>query len=239
MNKYDLVYNGLLKSGLLADFSDFIEVVSTVCAITGDTITQGVHIKYVFSETFTNRDFIKYNSTYVSVPVYLSLGLVCKGQKERNIGIRMKNFICTDDTFLFLPRDQLRQTFSSLPVDPFLLSITFDNKKHTIFNSEINLDRDNFIVGTDEGAIRVNKSLFEDLYAIAQKWYSVPRSKVKIKDPPTFFSKKDILYGVNSFDKIMEYGLDDYVRENETLKVHRGTKLLKLVVFMLNKEVKK
>ena len=70
-----------------------------------------------------------------------------------------------------------------------------------------------------------------------QPWYSVITEKADTKAQPTYFTKDDIMNGCKNYKRIENYGINKYILENQQIEQWRGSQILKLLVFCLNKKI--
>ena len=208
---------------------------NTVCSFTGDEIKEGVSNKDLIKSTFTDHEYIKHDSGFSSVNTALCIEAVIKTEKGFN-SLRNYSYLVTDDSFKILQRENILSIIQTPPVKPFVLVVTFSNKKHTSYKSIVNYNRNTFVITTDIGNCEVKKECLDELLPIIEKWYSVIPEKATTKQLPTHFTKEEIKTGKVPNYKITAYGLDKFMAENEVIQKYRNTLFIDLIVHILNKQ---
>jgi hypothetical protein len=213
-----------------------IEQVDTVCAFTGQHISEGVPLKKLIKKTFTDQELIRYPSDYASVDIALMMERVISGQKGLT-SLRNYSFYATEKELKLLKRDEILSLLLEIPKAPFQIAITFSHKKHIAYRCRINFDRTKFIITTDKGNVNFDKLIAADIVLILQRWYKILPGQETSKLQPTYFTKKEISGEViPKTSKIKEYGIKYYFKENQFLDKYRKTLLFELLVYILNKK---
>lgn len=221
---------------------DFIEYekkqgIDTVCRMCGCPITSGYSTKDVIKKTFTDYDYLRFESDHVCADCTVCLGKIAyeKNGETKETYLRCFSFLATDHEFITLPRVELLPLILNPPNPPFALTITYLGQKHTAFKSHLNYDRFIFLIRTDKGDVLVDVALARQISEISQRWYSEQPEK------PTFtwFTKDEILHGCSNLMKIENYGLQKYFQENQLLSQWRGLPLFELIIHCLQKEGQK
>lgn len=210
-----------------------IEDVNTICLFTGLPIAKGIHKNQVIKNTFTDLEFLKYKSDYVSVEVASTMTNIIKS-KTRPASLRNYSFVANEDHLILLKRNELLKTLLSPPKPPFFFCLSFNNKKHLAFKSRVNFNTENYHLTTDLGDCFVEKYKVKKILPVIQKWYTVVPEKATTKAEPTYFTKEEILQGSKNYTRIDNYP-GNYFQENSQIEKYRGTMLLKVLVHCLIK----
>lgn len=210
--------------------------IDSICMFTGRHINEGVHRKNIISDRFNDHEYLRYPSDYLSVDAALCIAPVIKGEKGYN-SLRNYSFLATENEFRILQRGEIMDVLLCPPQPPFVIAVTFSNKKHTAFKTIPALDRGRFIVTTDKGQVMINHDLISELVPVIQKWYTVVAGKEDSSMLPTYFTKDEILFGSSNFKRILEYGEEQYFSENAIIDRYRCSLLLTLIVHVLNKKL--
>lgn len=211
-----------------------VDKISTVCSFTGLHIKRAISNKDLIKKTFTDQEWIKYPTGYSSIEAALCIEPVISGNKGLN-SLRNYSFIVTDSELKILKRDEIISMLLNPPSYPFILCVTFSNKKHISYKSSINYSATSINVTTDQGDVLIEKSILLAILPIIQNWYTIIEGKKGSSQESTFFTKKEILNGCNIYKKIVDYGVEKYFRENQYIDQYRNTAFLKLIVHLLNK----
>lgn len=217
------------------DFSklDNVEDVDTICLFTGQKITKGIHRKHVIKSTFTDLEFLKFDSDYVSLDVASTMTNILPG-KTRPVSLRNYSFLAIEKELKLLKNSELLPFLVAPPEPPFFFCISFNNKKHLAFKAKLNFSRENFLITTDIGDCLIEKSKVEEILPVIQKWYTVISEKADTKAEPTYFTKDEILKGSKNYKRIESYP-GNYFQEDQFIQKYRGTMLLKILVHCLIK----
>ncbi len=211
--------------------------VDSICSFSGQRITKGILRKDFISSTFTDYQYLKYDSDYVGLDIALCMEYVIPNGKGKLISLRFKSFYVSEDSIRFLNREDLEGLIFNIPNDKFVLCVSFGFKKHISFKSEINYNRNIFNVYTDKGVCQIDVFQIKELYSILKNWYTVIDGKEDTSQQVTYFTKDDILYGCGNLSRIMNY-TGNYYYESEYISRYRNTFLLEFLVHILNKRVK-
>lgn len=208
------------------------------CAFTQEIVMQACKLKDVLSSVFSEWQYVRGKSGYVSVQAALAIREVIPSSNKDGIfnSLRSYSYFATAQQFKILKRDELLDTLLNLPAEPFVFAVSFNSKKHTTYKASLAQSNESFAIATDVAASVAFE--MDDVRAILptmQKWYSVLPNKELSEQSPTWFTKDDILNGCKDLNRINAYGLDKYNTENELLQPYRNTHFLKVLTFMLNK----
>ena len=210
-----------------------VEDVDTICLFTGQRIAKGIHRKTVIKTTFTDLEFLKFKSEYVSLDVASTMANILPG-KTRPVSLRNYSFIATEKELRLLRNSEILPHLTSPPDPPFYFCISFNNKKHLAFKATPNFDRERFLITTDFGDCLVEKSDVDAILPVIRKWYTVIPEKADTKAEPTYFTKDEILKGSKNYKRIESYP-GNYFQEDQFIRKYRGTMLLKILVHALIK----
>ena len=210
--------------------------INAVCAFTGKQLTEGVHKKHLIGKTFTDQEYLRYPSDYLSIDAALCLYQVIKAEKGYN-SLRNYSYLATEKELQILKREGILALILSPPEPPFCLAVTFSNKKHTAYKTIPAGDRYNFVVTTDKGNVHIDRLIVEVVVPLIQKWYTIVPGKEDNSMQPTWFTKDEILFGSNNFKRIMDYGEEKYFAENSLIDKYRHSLFLTLIVHLLKKSL--
>jgi len=224
------------QKGKEVDLFPIHENIDEICCFTGEKITRGILKSDVIKDVFTDHQYIKHESNYISLDAVFCMQRVIPNKTDGLTSLRNYHFICTEKELNLLKREQLEETLFNLKNEPFVFVITFGFKKHTTFKSKINQSNQNFIITTDKADIKVSMNDVNKIYPVMKKWYTVVKGKENTSAQPTYFSKDDILHGCSNYKKIEDYG-DHYFNENEIIKPFRNSLFLELLAYILNKSI--
>lgn len=206
---------------------------NAVCAFTGVLINQGVLKKDLISKTFTDHDLLRYDSLYVGVPTAMLLSNVIDNGKGIMNSLRNYSFYADRIGYRILKREDILNILENVPTTPFQICITFSNKKHIAYRSKPQYNSNNIVVTTDIGDIIFNRVTHLRIINILKSWYTIINSTAQ---QPTNFTKAEILGETKpKHTKIKQYGVQRYLLEDKILQEYRNTKILKLLVHILNK----
>jgi hypothetical protein len=214
----------------------------TICAFTGEKISEGIKLSEIAGDTFTDHTYIKYDSEYVSLDIALLIQPVIrigdsvkKNGKENWTALRNYSYYASENELTLLKRENILDLLLNIPDAPFCFAVTYSNKKHTSFKCRKNTNKDVFTVTTDVGEVLFNKAKVLEFLQTIQNWYSIIPEKKDTAAQPTFFTKANILGEFPMSLKISEYGEKKFEEENNFLLKYRNTSLFELVVHLINK----
>lgn len=208
------------------------EEVDTICAFTGQKINEGFKLKDALSSSFTDYEYIKYKSEYVSVELALLLsGKIINGKA----GLRNYSFLATENELKIFKTEEVWRALFEEKETPFMLCVTFNGKKHTSFKAKLNYNNTDFVIQTDLAPVRIYMPDVNEVFPIIQNRYSVIPEKKETSMKPTFFTKEEIEFGCSNFKKIEQYGAEKFFSEEKILNKYRGSMFLKLLTFVVRK----
>jgi hypothetical protein len=204
-----------------------------VCAFTGDKISEGVKLKDITGGTFTDYEFVKYESEFVSINTALCISQSIANEKGKLNSLRNYSFVCTNDELKLLSRDDFMRNVLNPPEPPFIIAYSFNNKKHISYKSVISYSESEFFVCTDTlGNVKFEAEKVEKIYTIIQSWYT--KNNTIHKTNESYFNKTEILNSTNNYNKIKEYGFERFEKENSIIEKERNTAFLTIMVRLLN-----
>lgn len=207
--------------------------IDSICAFTGEKITDGVLMNDLIKKTFTDHELIKFKSDYVNIGIALMLE-----NFEGKQGLRNFSFYADHSELTLLKRENILKLLMDIKNTPFQIGITYSGKKHIAYKAPINYNADSYQVVTDLGIVNFEKEKVLKIIDIAQKWYTVLPGKKELSTLPTYFTKEQIKGLSNPNHKQIEaYGLQKYFKESHELDKFRGTSLFNLIIYCLNKKV--
>lgn len=209
-----------------------IEQIDTVCAFSGLKINEGVALKNVLSANFTDAAYVKHPSKYCAVDVAQCFAPVTTDGKA---SLRNFSFIATPSALTMLKREDMQSVLLSTKETPFVLCISYNQKKHISYKARPQYDSDNFTVFTDAGNVEIIQSEVSEILPIVTAWYTVVKGKEDTAALPTYFTKDEILSGEVSTHKIMAYGESKFFAQTAILEKYRRSNALKLIVHVLQK----
>jgi len=202
------------------------------CAFSGESINEGVLLKDLIGDTFTDKYVLRYNSKYVSIDFAMLVSDVIPSEKGFNI-LRSYSFFSSDSHFRLLSREEILPLLLEIPETPFQIGVTYSSKKHISYKTPINYNGSKFVVCTDVGLVDVDISIVRSLLPIIQSWYTVIPDKAQ---QPTYFTKSEIKgEDEPSVIKIKEYGISRFLNENAVLQKYRKTMFFNFLIHILNK----
>lgn len=206
------------------------------CAFTGQKITEGYPISWLVSDVFTDYEYMKYPSEYVCEDIALIIKEVIPNGRGKFNALRNYSFYADEKQLRLLKREEILDLLLNIPSSPFTVGVTYSNKKHLSFKCRIQNDPQNFLITTDKGDVRFDRSVVDKILPIMRKWYTIIPEKASTSAQPTYFSKDDILNGNPDYRKVIGYGMELFQEENDRLERYRFTPLFELLVFTLNKK---
>lgn len=209
-----------------------IEEIETICAFSGSRISKGVALKNVLSANFTDAAYVRHPSRHCAVDVAQCFAPVTADGKA---SLRNFSFIATPSGLTMLKREDMQRLLFSEKETPFVICISYNQKKHISYKSRPQYDSDNFTVFTDGGEVEINQDDVSEILPIVTAWYTVVKGKEDTAALPTYFTKGEILSGEVGTHKIITYGEARFFAETAALEKHRRSTALKLIVHVLQK----
>jgi hypothetical protein len=211
-----------------------IESVDTICAFSGRKIEKGIALKNVLSPNFTDNAYVRYQSDYCSIDVAQCMQPISSGNRA---SLRNYSFLATENKLTLLSREFLFETVVNKKPIPFVLVVTYNAKKHVSYKTKMQFSNTEFTVFTDSGDVKIRQEALNTVLPIVQNWYSVVKGKESTSTLPTYFTKNEILTGQVSNAKITAYGAERFFEENQILENYYNSPSLKLIVFIIKKQI--
>jgi len=210
--------------------------INTVCAFSGERITEGVKLKDLIKKTFTDYEMLRYPSDYAGIDIAMMMEEVIPGEKKMN-SLRNYSFYADEKELRLLKRSEILDLLFNIPGAPFQIGITYNNKKHIAYRAPVNgSGEDQYDIITDEGIVRFDRKTALNIWCTAQLMYTIIPEKADTKQQPTFFTKANIAGEKNpDYRQVKRYGLKKYVNQNNFLNKYRDQSLFKLIIHLLNK----
>ncbi|MFP4622379.1 MAG: hypothetical protein ACLFM7_13790 [Bacteroidales bacterium] len=210
--------------------------IDTVCAFSGERITEGVKLKDLIKKTFTDYEMLRYPSDYAGIDIAMMMEEVIPGEKKMN-SLRNYSFYADENELKLLKRSEILDLLFNIPGAPFQIGITYNNKKHIAYRAPVNgSGEDQYDIITDEGIVRFNRKDAWEIWSVAREMYTIIPEKANTKQQPTFFTKANISGDRNpDYKQIKRYGFKKYILQNKFLDQYRDTALFKLIINLLNK----
>ena len=143
-----------------------VEEVNTICAFTGEPITEGVKLQNAIKGSFNDYEYLRYDSDYVGLNfIRCTKNIINEKSSLRNYGYfvtdsKLGLIVAENNVGSFKGADYSRANLWDFIIKeketPFVLCVTFNGKKHTSFKARINESNKQFIVTTDQGNVRIN-----------------------------------------------------------------------------------
>ena len=114
-----------------------------MCAFTGEAIEAGYPLKALLSGNFTDQAYFRFPSNYASVAAALCLSDVVpsKSRPDYMVGIKLASSLVTASALRWLDRADWLAVLLTPPAPPFVLCLTYANKKHMSYKARVNYDR--------------------------------------------------------------------------------------------------
>lgn len=187
------------------------------CMVCGKKITDGIPWKKVIGNSFTNWDeFMSPNSIHICKECAVTL-------MTGNIATRLRrsSFIVTEQRVEFFSNSDLAAKIFSPPIPPFIFCVTFSFKKHNAFRSVISFSRNHYY-------IRQENQLIEVVIDKAKKLFN---SMIRLYYGG--FIKQEIQNGEYHPKRIIDFGLFEFEKLENTLSFERGSPLFELLIAAL------
>jgi hypothetical protein len=202
----------------------------TLCAFTGKPIQFACLKKDVIGANFTDHAFLRYPSAYVDVDIAKLILPTIQGNSLRNY-----SFYANQTELRLLKREDILPLLDCLET-PFILGVTFSNKKHIGFKTTPQYNSDKFRIYTDIGKCEFDRQKHTPILEVMKRWYTIIAGKAHTEAQPTYFTKANILgETLPNANQIQAYGEERYFEENTIIEPIRNTLILKVLCQILNK----
>jgi len=209
MNPTELIYQ--------AAGSPSVETVPTdgICAVCGQKIHEGIPIKKVVSNAFTDWNIL----------ADMTSSHACKACKWciKEPKMRRSQYVATENELIYFKRDDIAKYLFEPPEPPFVFFVTASYKKHGAFRARVNGSRKLFYVQFEDRQILFSPNKCQELFELMKKMYLV------------FNKTQEIGKGDYIQKRVLEYGLKQWQHDEAILKQHRGSQVFELLLYALNK----
>jgi hypothetical protein len=208
-----------------------VDTENAVCAVSGEKLSLACHKKDVIGENFTDHTYLRHKSDYISPDVAKCILPVVNGNSLRNY-----SFFATPFELRLLKREEIWPLLSAEKPLPFVLAVTFSNKKHIAFKALPQFDAIRYTIFTDVAACHFDFQRLYPAMEIMQSWYTIQPDKAGTQAQPAFFSKANIAgETLPAAAQIEAYGAGRFFEENHILEQYRGTLVFRVLCHLLNK----
>lgn len=194
-----------------------LEKISDQCFLCAQGMSQGIPVKKIFSDVFTDWNQGK-NPRGTHVCPACSFCILTSPER---IGIRMFSLVAADKLYI-TNRVELRGFLLSPPKPPFVINLAVSQKKHICFKGEVNYSRDLYMVMFEEMPVMVDRKKFEELLVLVEHLMFG-------------FTKTEISSGEYAQQRVFKFGIEAWQKFEEKVKLYRGTPLLDVVIFVAQK----
>ena len=131
------------------------------CKLCGGISNRGV--TKMITDSFTDTAYFEHpQSDFLCFNCAKCLGKITTSEGKKTF-FRNFSFLCTDNYIKIMKREDLFDVLLSPPTPPFILCVTFSNKKHMSFKASIQEDKKRYSATTDIGDNNV-VYFFSNLY---------------------------------------------------------------------------
>lgn len=212
-------------------------VATRICAFTGESIQEGIATKELLKTKKLSKQQAKefaYQSNYIGVKALQQLNIIAETKIFLN-SLRNYSYYADNKELTILKREDVLSRLLSNKETPFVMAVTYSNKKHTSYKTRLNYDSNTFIIATDNQNVEIDIHRVKKYLPILKKWYSIIKGKENSSQEPTYFTKNEILTGRLNHNKLSFYSIEQGIKENAILEKYRNSPEFNLIVFALNK----
>lgn len=185
------------------------------CFLCGEPMKQGMKLKKVFSNVFTDWNIAKNPSgTHVCPACCFSI----LTSKER-YGIRTFSNVANQERLWLPNRKELRGFLVKPPEPPFVINLAVSQKKHIAFKGEVNYSRDIYTVMYEEMPVIINRYEFKKVLDLVEHFLYG-------------FTKTEISTGEYNQKRVLDFGMEAWELFEERIKPYRGNPLLDVTMFV-------
>lgn len=189
-----------------------------ICFLCGEPMTQGMKLKKVFSNVFTDWNTAKNPAgTHVCPACCFSILTT----KER-YGLRTFSNVANEERLWLPNRVEMREFLLRPPDPPFVINLAVSQKKHIAFKGEVNYSRDIFTVMYEEMPVLIVRKEFARLLELVEHFLYG-------------FTKTEITTGEYNQKRILNFGIEAWEHFEERVKACRGNPILDVVMFIAQK----
>ena len=124
--------------------------------------------------------------------------------------------------------------FDNLSI-PNAIYITTSYKKHGSFKTRINHRKDKIYIQFEETGVWLIREDAKKILKQIEILYSIPDCEVKKKQPKSFFTKDEILYGNYSMHRVRAFGTAELMDVETFLSEFRDSPQYALLIYIANK----
>lgn len=189
-----------------------------LCYLCGEHMSQGIKLKKIFSNVFTDWNAGN-ERTATHVCPACCFNILTSSERY---GLRMFSHVANNERLWLTNRMELRDFFISPPSPPFVINIAVSQKKHISFKGEVNYSRDIFTVMYEEMPVLIDRKEFTRLLELVEHFLYG-------------FTKTEITTGDYNQKRILDFGIEEWEAFEERVKKYRGSSLLDVVMFVAQK----
>lgn len=189
------------------------------CFLCGQPMEQGIKIKKVFSNVFTDWNQAKCPTETHVCP---SCSFTILTNKKQRYGIRTFTNVANKDHLWITNRKELRTFMLDPPDPPFVMNLAVSQKKHIAFKGEANYSKEIYSVMYEEMPVLVNREKFKTLLELVENFLYG-------------FTKTEILTGKYNQKRILDFGIEEWESFEEQIEKYRGNSILDVIMFVAQK----
>ena len=207
-------FTGVVMTG--PEMQDVPDEACWLCG--GETGGRGLPVKKAILDTFTDRDMARHPASQS----------VCSGCAFCLSFMSLRNYsiLATRNELRHPSRAKIRDILLNPPEPPFVLCIATSGQKWLHFKGEVSYSQNNYPIQLEETRVYVDTGQLERILVLVEDLYTV-------------FSKKEILSGEYSQNRIRKFGLAKFQRIEKQAAKFRGQRLFQLGVFVAQKKEEK
>lgn len=192
-----------------------LENTSGVCAVCGSEIFEGIPIKKVVSNAFTDWNSL----ADISSPYVCKACAWCIKEPK----MRRSQYIATTKHLIYFKREDIEKYLFTPPQQPFVLFVTASYKKHGSFKAKVNNSTNLFYVQFEDQSVLFSPNKYKNLWDVMNRMYVV------------FNKTQEIGKGIYIQKRVREYGIEQWKLDEELLARHRSSQQFELLLYALNK----
>jgi len=176
---------------------------------------RGIHKSLVIKDTFTDHSW-----AHVRGADYVCAGCVwCLSYKT----LRNYSILATHDGLKHPSRNEIAEILLNPPEPPWLLCIAVSGQKWLHFKGKINYGNDRYTVNFEETQVIVEPKTYDRIFEVTERLYNGG------------FTKDEIENFNFPAHKIQKYGLVNLENDMNQLQSYKGSRMLKLAVYLARK----
>jgi hypothetical protein len=216
----ELIFKNYIKQ--YPDVLKNINIVETIgkCAFSGKMCNPVVKIEDIFKENFSDMSQFRFlNSNWVDYRIAVLLA-----NYNQRSGLRNHNIIAYENEIKFLNYSDFADEIFNIAKTPFEVVFSFSLKKHIAYKSNVQQNKNTFIIYTDRGNALFNRYDIDIWYPIAKAWYT------EHKKDKTYFTQSQIAGKSEiSSSQIIAYGKRKFFLEDAILQKYRNTLIFQIL----------